>query len=315
MRILVTWWAWFIWSHLCKKLISEWHIVFCLDNLLTWSQYNIHELLSHPNFTFIYHDITQPFSLQVDQIYHLACPASPVHYQKNPLHTLETCFLWTSHILDLALKTKARVLFSSTSEVYWDPHVHPQPEHYWWHVNIVWPRSCYDEGKRVAETLMMEYHKQYGVDIRIIRIFNTYWPYMHPQDGRVVSNFITQMIHNAPITVYGQWQQTRSFQYIDDLLDWMVRMMNNEKQCIWPVNLWSHIEFTILELVQQLQQLLPHSTSQIIHLPLPIDDPQQRQADNSLAKNILDREPTTPLWVWLQKTIDYFVAYYATQTL
>ena len=236
-KILVTWWAWFIWSHLCERLLAEWNEVICLDNLFTGTKENIKSLISNQLFTFVLHDVTQPFWLQVDQIYNLACPASPVHYQKNPVETTRTSILWAMNMLELALKVNATILQASTSEVYGDPAVHPQPETYRGNVNINGPRSCYDEWKRASETLFMDYHRQYWVDIRIIRIFNTYGPNMHPADGRVVSNFIMQALRNQDITIYGTGEQTRSFQYIDDLVEGMIKMMNNETWFIWPVNI------------------------------------------------------------------------------
>lgn len=305
-KILITWWAWFIWSHLCRKLLKEWHEIYCLDNLFTWNKKNILDLLNNPRFTFILHDITQPFRWQFDEIYHLASPASPIHYQKNPVETLKTNILWSINVLELALKTKAKVLLASTSEVYWDPEVHPQTETYRWHVNPIWPRSCYDEWKRAAETLFMDYHKQYWVDIRIVRIFNTYWPNMHPSDWRVVSNFIIQALKNEDITIYWDWSQTRSFQYIDDLIEWIIKMMNNDKWFKWPVNIWTQFEYTIKELAEKILELIPESKSKIVYKPLPKDDPKKRRADNTLAKKMLWREPKVKLEDGLKKTIEYF---------
>ena len=305
-KILVTWWAWFIWSHLCKKLLDEWNEVICLDNLFTGNKKNIEKLVSNPAFTFVLHDVTQPFWAQVDEIYNLACPASPIHYQKNPVETIKTSLLWAINMLELALKVKARILQSSTSEVYWDPAVHTQPETYRWNVNINWIRSCYDEGKRAAETLFMDYHRQYWVDIRIIRIFNTYWPNMHPHDGRVVSNFIMQALQNKDITIYWDWSQTRSFQYVDDLIRWMTLMMNNDKWFIWPVNIWTEYEFTIKELAEKVIWLISWCTSKIIYEDLPSDDPKQRRANNKLAKEMLWWEPSIKLEEGLGKTIEYF---------
>ncbi len=304
--ILVTWWSGFVWSHLCHRLIARGDTVICLDNLSTSSRTNIASLLDHPHFSFVEHDVQVPFFAQVDQIYHLACPASPVHYQKDPLATIKTSLLGTMHMLDLAVQTKAKILFSSTSEVYGDPLVHPQSESYRGNVHTTWPRSCYDEGKRAAETLMMDYHRMQWVDIRIIRIFNTYGPHMHPQDGRVVSNFIMQALQNQDITLYGDGSQTRSFQYVDDLIEGMTRMMDNTHGFIWPVNIWTSFEFSMVELAQKILSLIPESTSKIIMLPLPIDDPKQRKADGTLAKKELGREPKITLDAWLQRTIPYF---------
>ena len=308
-KILVTWWAWFIWSHLCKKLLDEWNEVICLDNLFTGNKKNIENLVSNPAFTFVLHDVTQPFWAQVDEIYNLACPASPIHYQKNPVETIKTSLLWAINMLELALKVKARILQSSTSEVYWDPAVHPQTESYWWNVNINWIRSCYDEWKRAAETLFMDYHREYWVDIRIIRIFNTYWPNMHPHDGRVVSNFIMQALQNQDITIYGDWSQTRSFQYVDDLIRGMTLMMNNDKWFIWPVNIWTEYEFTIKDLAEKIISLIPWCTSNIIYEDLPCDDPKQRRADNKLAKEMLWWEPSIKLDEGLKKTMEYFKSF------
>lgn len=305
-KILVTWWAWFIWSHLCERLLAEWNEVICLDNLFTGTKGNIKSLISNQLFTFVLHDVTQPFWLQVDQIYNLACPASPVHYQKNPIETTRTSILWAMNMLELALKVNATILQASTSEVYGDPSVHPQPETYRGNVNINGPRSCYDEWKRASETLFMDYHRQYWVDIRIIRIFNTYGPNMHPADGRVVSNFIMQALRNQDITIYGTGEQTRSFQYIDDLVEGMIKMMNNETWFIWPVNIGTQFEFTMKELANEILNLIPESSSKIIYKPLPQDDPKQRRADNRLAKEKLGWEPKVKLKEGLGETIEYF---------
>lgn len=305
-KILVTWWAWFIWSHLCKRLLAEWNEVICLDNLFTGTKENIKSIISNQLFTFVLHDVTQPFWLQVDQIYNLACPASPVHYQKNPVETARTSILWAMNMLELALKVNATILQASTSEVYGDPSVHPQPETYRGNVNINGPRSCYDEWKRASETLFMDYHRQYWVDIRIIRIFNTYGPNMHPADGRVVSNFIIQALRNQDITIYGTGEQTRSFQYIDDLVEGMIKMMNNETWFIWPVNIGTQFEFTMKELANEILNLIPESSSKIIYKPLPQDDPKQRRADNRLAKEKLGWEPKVKLKEGLGETIEYF---------
>ena len=305
-KILVTWWAWFIWSHLCERLLAEWNEVICLDNLFTGTKENIKSLISNQLFTFVLHDVTQPFWLQVDQIYNLACPASPVHYQKNPIETTRTSILWAMNMLELALKVNATILQASTSEVYGDPSVHPQPETYRGNVNINGPRSCYDEWKRASETLFMDYHRQYWVDIRIIRIFNTYGPNMHPADGRVVSNFIMQALRNQDITIYGTGEQTRSFQYIDDLVEGMIKMMNNETWFIWPVNIGTQFEFTMKELANEILNLIPESSSKIIYKPLPQDDPKQRRADNRLAKEKLGWEPKVKLEEGLEETIEYF---------
>ncbi len=305
-KILVTGWAGFIWSHLCKKLLDQGHEVICLDNLFTGTKNNIYDIINNPRFTFVLHDITQPFRAQVDEIYNLACPASPIHYQKNPVETIRTSIVGAINMLDLANKVKAKILQTSTSEVYGDPLEHPQRETYWGNVNPIGTRSCYDEGKRATETLFMDYHREYGVDIRIIRIFNTYGPNMHPEDGRVVSNFIMQALTNQDITMYGTGEQTRSFQYIDDLIEWMIKMMNNEQGFIWPVNIWTEFEFTMKELAQTITKLVPGNTSNIIYKPLPSDDPKQRRANNQLAKEKLWREPKIWLEEGLKHTIEYF---------
>lgn len=305
-KILVTGGAWFIWSHLCKKLLDQWHEVICLDNLFTWTKNNIYELIDNPRFTFVLHDITQPFQAQVDQIYNLACPASPTHYQKNPVETIKTSIIGAINMLDLAKKINARILQTSTSEVYGDPIQHPQKEEYRGNVNPVGTRSCYDEGKRATETLFMDYHREYGVDIRIIRIFNTYGPNMHPEDGRVVSNFIMQILKNENITMNGTGEQTRSFQYIDDLIAGMISMMNNEQWFIWPVNIGTPFEFTMKWLAELIKKCIPESTSKIVYQALPPDDPKQRRADNSLAKEKLWREPKIGLEEGIKMSIEYF---------
>lgn len=305
-KILITGGAWFIWSHLCKRLIKEWNEIICLDNLFTWNKSNIYELLNKPNFTFVLHDITKPFWAQVDEIYNLACPASPIHYQKNPVETFKSSVLWAMNMLELAHKTWAKILQASTSEVYWDPEQHPQKESYWWNVNPTGPRSCYDEGKRAIETLFMDYNREYKTDTRIIRIFNTYGPNMEINDWRVISNFIVQTILWKDITIYWDWSQTRSFQYVDDLINWMILMMNNEKWFIWPVNIGTQFEFTIKELANKINSLIQESNSKIIYKDLPIDDPKQRRADSSLAKEKLNREAKIWLDEWLKVTIEYF---------
>ena len=308
-KILITWWAWFIGSHLCRRLLNDWNEVYCLDNLFTWNKENIIDLINNPKFTFILHDVTQPFWGQFDEIYNLACPASPIHYQKNPVETIKTSVLWSINMLELALKTKAKILQASTSEIYWDPKIHPQVESYRWNVNPIWIRSCYDEWKRASETLFMDYHREHKVDIRIIRIFNTYGPAMNPNDWRVISNFIMQALKNEDITIYWDGTQTRSFQYVDDLVEVMIRMMNNNIWFIWPVNTWTDFEFTINELAEIILKLIPESKSKIVYKPLPWDDPKQRKADNSLAKEKLWREPKIKLEEGLKKTIEYFKQY------
>jgi UDP-glucuronate decarboxylase len=304
MRILVTGGAGFLGSHLCDRLIEQGHEVICLDNFFTGDQQNIRHLLSHDHFELIRHDVIDPFKVEVDQIYNLACPASPVHYQHNPIKTIKTSVMGAINVLGLAKRTGARVLQASTSEVYGDPEVHPQTEEYRGNVNPIGPRSCYDEGKRVAETLFFDYHRQNNVQIRVMRIFNTYGPRMHPQDGRVVSNFIVQALNNEPITVYGDGSQTRSFCYMDDLLEGMIRLMNHDS-LTGPVNIGNPGEFTILELAQKVIEKTG-SKSEIIHKELPKDDPLQRKPDITLAKNKLDWEPKVNLDQGLDKTITYF---------
>ncbi len=306
MRILVTGGAGFIGSHLCERLLGEGHEVLCLDNFFTGSKDNIAGLRGKPGFELIRHDITQPILLEVDRIYNLACPASPIHYQYNPVKTIKTSVLGAIHMLGLAKRVRARVLQASTSEIYGDPQVHPQREEYWGNVNPIGVRSCYDEGKRVAETLMMDYHRQNGVDIRIVRIFNTYGPRMSVNDGRVVSNFIVQALRGEDITVYGDGSQTRSFCYVDDLVEGMVRMMECP-EFIGPVNLGNPCETSILEFARRIIELTG-SPSQIVFKPLPSDDPRQRQPDITLAGEKLGWKPQVPVETGLQKTIDYFAA-------
>ena len=307
-KILITGGAGFIGSHLCRRLLDEGHEVICLDNLYTGTKANILELFGNKRFEFMRHDVTFPLYVEVDQIYNLACPASPIHYQFDPVQTTKTSVHGAINILGLAKRTKARVLQASTSEVYGDPEIHPQPESYWGRVNPIGLRACYDEGKRCAETLFFDYHRQHQLDIRVVRIFNTYGPNMHPNDGRVVSNFIVQALRNHDITIYGDGSQSRSFQYIDDLIEGMVRMMNNEEGFIGPVNIGNPDEFTIKELAEKVLALLPQSSSKLIYKPLPQDDPRQRQPDISLAKSKLGWEPKTKLNEGLVRTIEYFSA-------
>jgi UDP-glucuronate decarboxylase len=305
-RILITGGAGFIGSHLCERLLSEGNEVICLDNYFTGSKSNIVHLIKEPYFELIRHDITMPFYIEANEIYNLACPASPVHYQYNPIKTVKTSVMGTINMLGLAKRIKAKILQASTSEVYGDPKLHPQPEHYWGNVNPIGIRSCYDEGKRCAETLCMDYHRQNKVKVKIVRIFNTYGPRMHPNDGRVVSNFIVQALQNKPITVYGDGSQTRSFQYIDDLIEGMIRMMNTPDEVTGPVNLGNPSEFTILEIANMIIELTK-SKSKIVFNPLPQDDPCKRKPDITLAKNILNGwEPELALKEGLLKTIDYF---------
>jgi UDP-glucuronate decarboxylase len=305
-KILITGGAGFVGSHLCKRLLNEGNEVICLDNYFTGDKKNIVELLDHPYFEMVRHDITEPFYAEVDEIYNLACPASPVHYQYNPIKTIKTSVMGAINVLGLAKRVKAKVLQASTSEVYGDPLVHPQTESYWGHVNPIGIRSCYDEGKRCAETLFMDYHNQNAVAIKIIRIFNTYGPNMNPVDGRVVSNFIVQALQGQDITIFGDGLQTRSFQYVDDLVEGMIRMMGSEPEFLGPVNLGNPNEFTMLELAQAVIKLTG-SKSKIIHLALPQDDPKQRQPDISLAKEKLEGwEPQIQLREGLITTINYF---------
>ncbi|MDR1169338.1 MAG: SDR family oxidoreductase [Prevotellaceae bacterium] len=304
-RILITGGAGFIGSHLCARLLSENNEVICLDNYFTGSKSNIMGLLRNPKFELVRHDIINPYNIEVDEIYNLACPASPVHYQYNPIKTIKTSVMGAINMLGLSKRLNAKVLQASTSEVYGDPHVHPQEEHYWGHVNPVGIRSCYDEGKRCAETLFMDYHRQNRVRIKIIRIFNTYGPNMNPCDGRVVSNFIVQALKGENITIYGDGSQTRSFQYVDDLIEGMIRTMNTDDSFTGPVNLGNPDEFSMLELAEKVIALT-ESKSKIVYLPLPSDDPKQRQPDISLAKEKLDWSPKIKLDEGLLKTIEYF---------
>ena len=305
-RILVTGGAGFIGSHLCERLLKEDHEVLCLDNYFTGSKRNIAHLLAYPYFELIRHDVTAPYFVEVDEIYNLACPASPVHYQYNPIKTVKTSVMGAINMLGLAKRIRAKILQASTSEVYGDPTVHPQPESYWGNVNPIGLRSCYDEGKRCAETLFSDYHQQNQVRIKIVRIFNTYGPNMHPNDGRVVSTFIVQALQNKPISIRGDGRQTRSFQYVDDLLEGLIRMMQTDDQVTGPVNLGNPVEFTILELAEKIISMTG-SKSEITFEPLPPDDPIQRQPDISLAKKILDDwSPEVELESGLGKTIAYF---------
>ncbi len=304
-RILVTGGAGFLGSHLCEKLLEQGNDVICVDNLFTGSKDNIRHLMDNNYFEFIRHDITQPLFIEVDQIYNLACPASPIHYQHDPIATGKTSVMGALHTLGLAKRCHARILQASTSEVYGDPEVHPQPESYRGCVNPIGPRSCYDEGKRMAETLFFDYHRQHGVDIKVIRIFNTYGPRMSAHDGRVISNFIVQALNGEDITIYGDGMQTRSFCYVDDLIDGMVKMMNSRDGFTGPVNLGNPGEYTMLDLAQKIIKL-SGSDSKIVYRPLPQDDPMQRQPVIDLAKKELNWEPTVKLEEGLARTIEYF---------
>lgn len=304
MRTLVTGGAGFLGSHLCDRLLREGHEVVCIDNLFTGQKRNIAHLLANPSFEFVRHDIIDPFKFEVDQIYNLACPASPPHYQYNPIKTTKTSVMGAINCLGLAKRVKARVFQASTSEVYGDPQVHPQPESYWGHVNPVGRRSCYDEGKRCAETLFFDYYRENKVDIRVVRIFNTYGPRMHPNDGRVVSNFIVQALRGQDLTIYGDGTQTRSFCYVDDLIEGFIRFMA-QTETVGPMNLGNPAEFTMLELAELTLRLVG-GPSKIVHKPLPADDPRQRQPDIAMAKRVLQWEPRVPLAEGLQRTIEYF---------
>ena len=304
-RILVTGGAGFLGSHLCERLLADGHEVICADNYFTGSKQNIAHLLSNPYFELIRHDVTFPLYIEVDQIYNLACPASPVHYQHDPVQTTKTSVHGAINMLGLAKRVKARIFQASTSEVYGDPEVHPQPEEYWGRVNPIGIRSCYDEGKRCAETLFFDYHRQHNLDIKVARIFNTYGPRMHPNDGRVVSNFIVQALKGHDITIFGDGSQTRSFCYVDDLIEGFIRLMNTDPGFTGPVNLGNPGEFTMLELAEKVIQLTG-SNSKLKFMPLPQDDPKQRQPNIELAKSKLGWKPEIPLDEGLEKTILYF---------
>ena len=306
-RLLVTGGAGFLGSHLCERLLAAGHDVLCVDNFFTGSKRNIAHLLGHPRFEAMRHDVTFPLYVEVDEIYNLACPASPVHYQFDPVQTTKTSVIGAINMLGLAKRVGARILQASTSEVYGDPTIHPQTEDYRGNVNPLGPRACYDEGKRCAETLFFDYHRQHRLRIKVARIFNTYGPRMHPNDGRVVSNFIVQALRNAPITIYGEGSQTRSFCYVDDLVDGLVRLMDSPDEFTGPVNLGNGTEFTILQLAERIVELT-HSRSEIVRLPLPADDPRQRQPDTTLAERQLSWQATTPLDEGLARTIAYFDA-------
>ncbi len=304
-RVLVTGGAGFLGSHLCERLLAKGYDVLCVDNFFTGSKDNIVHLLGNPHFELMRHDITFPLYVEVDEIYNFACPASPVHYQRDPVQTTKTSVHGAINMLGLAKRTGAKILQASTSEVYGDPTVHPQEENYWGNVNPIGPRSCYDEGKRCAETLFFDYHRQHGLRIKVARIFNTYGPRMHPDDGRVVSNFIVQALKNEPITVYGDGSQTRSFCYVDDMIDGIVRLMEMPDDFTGPVNLGNPDEITVKELATQIVALTS-SRSELVFLKRPEDDPQQRRPDISLAEQSLGWRPRTSLEVGLGKTIDYF---------
>jgi len=305
-KILVTGGAGFVGSHLCERLLKEGNEVICLDNYFTGTKTNIAHLISHPYFELIRHDVTMPIFIEADEIFNLACPASPIHYQYNSIKTIKTSVMGAINMLGIAKRTGAKILQASTSEVYGDPEIHPQTEDYWGHVNPIGIRSCYDEGKRCAESLFVNYHKQNDVRIKIVRIFNTYGPRMHPNDGRVVSNFVVQALKGKDITVYGDGNQTRSFQYVDDLVEGMIRLMATGDEVSFPVNVGNPGEFTILQLAKKVIEMTG-SSSKIVYQPLPQDDPIQRKPDISLALKVLNGwEPKIPLEQGLQRTIDYF---------
>ena len=304
-RVLVTGGAGFIGSHLCRRLIEDGHEVLCVDNFFTGTRANIADLLDHPRFELMRHDVTFPLYAEVDEIYNLACPASPIHYQHDPVQTTKTSVHGAINILGLAKRLRARVLQASTSEVYGDPEVHPQTEEYWGRVNPIGPRACYDEGKRCAETLFFDYYRQHKLEIKVARIFNTYGPNMHPNDGRVVSNFIMQALRNEPITIFGDGSQTRSFCYVSDLVDGLVRLMGSPPEIVGPMNLGNPREFTMRSLAEQVVSLTG-STSPVVMRPLPPDDPRQRQPDISKAQGILGWSPAVQLEAGLARTIEYF---------
>jgi UDP-glucuronate decarboxylase len=305
MRILVTGGAGFLGSHLSEKLLNDGHEVICLDNFSTGSKFNIRHLLVHPNFELIRHDVTFPLYIEVDQIYNLACPASPIHYQKDPVQTTKTIVHGAINMLGLAKRTGARILQASTSEVYGDPEIHPQSESYWGRVNPIGIRACYDEGKRAAETLFFDYWRQNLLEIKVVRIFNTYGPRMHPNDGRVISNFIVQALTNIDLTIYGDGKQTRSFCYVDDLIDGMVKVMALPSEITGPINLGNPIEFSIRDLAEQIIKLT-NSKSKIVNKSLPQDDPRQRKPDITVASKLIDWNPQINLDSGLKKTIEYF---------
>lgn len=304
-RSLVTGGAGFVGSHLCEKLLKNGHEVICLDNVFTGSKRNVMHLISNPDFELVRHDVTNPYSYEVDEIYNLACPASPVHYQHDPIRTINTSYMGAVNALDLARKLGVKVLQASTSEVYGDPEIHPQTETYWGNVNPIGIRSCYDEGKRCAETLFFDYSRQYNVQIKVARIFNTYGPNMHPNDGRVVSNFIVQALKGDEITLYGNGNQTRSFCYVDDLVNGLISLMKSNDSVQGPINLGNPVEFTIKQLADIVLSKI-ESSSNIVQKPLPSDDPKQRRPDINLAKNLLNWEPSIQLDAGLEKTIPYF---------
>lgn len=307
-RILVTGGAGFIGSHLCERLVNEGHDVICIDNFYSGSKENVWHLIGKPNFELVRHDVINPYWAEVDEIYNLACPASPIYYQNDPIQTTKTSFFGAYHMLGLARRTKAKILQSSTSEVYGDPNVHPQPESYWGNVNPIGLRSCYDEGKRVAETLFFDYHRLHNVRVKVIRIFNTYGPRMAVSDGRVVSNFVVQALRGEDITIYGDGQQTRSFQYVSDLIEGMIRMMDTPDEFTGPVNLGNPGEFTMLELAEKVIKKIG-GKSKIVFRPLPSDDPKMRRPDITVAKRELGWEPKVPLDEGLDHIIDYFREY------
>jgi UDP-glucuronate decarboxylase len=306
-RILVTGGAGFIGSHLCDRLLESGAEVLCVDNFYSSTRSNIHHLVGHPRFELLRHDITFPLFVEVDEIYHLACPASPVFYQRDPVQTTKTSVLGSINMLGLAKRTGAKILLASTSEVYGDPTVHPQTEDYWGNVNPIGPRSCYDEGKRCAETLFFDYRRQHDMDIKVVRIFNTYGPRMRPDDGRVVSNFIVQALRGEPLTLYGDGRQTRSFCYVDDLVDGLLLMMATDHGVTGPINLGNPHETSVKELADAVTTLLGAPTA-IRHEPLPVDDPQQRQPDIGAAAQVLGWQPTTPLELGLRRTVEWFAA-------
>ena len=304
-QVLVTGGAGFLGSHLCERLIHDGHEVLCIDNFFTGSRRNVEHLVGRPGFELMRHDVTLPLQVEVDRIYNLACPASPPHYQHDPVHTVKTSVLGALNLLEQARRLQARIFQASTSEVYGDPLVHPQPESYWGHVNPVGLRSCYDEGKRCAETLFMDHHRQFGIDVRVCRIFNTYGPRMHPEDGRVVSNFIVQALRGDPITIYGEGLQTRSFCFVDDLVEGLNRFMDASPGGAGPVNIGNPVEFTVRELAMQVIRLTG-SSSKLAFAPLPSDDPMQRRPDIRLAKEMFGWQPSVQLEEGLRKTIEYF---------